>query len=283
MALSQVPSSTPTFPATISPPYDGDPLSATQLRVDDLTPLQNGVEAARLLLYGGGIRRRVVCTSNTSMVIQPLGAVLVTVTGTWTVVADTSSHSLNPTTLAGSLAANTRYWVYVAIVAGSLVFSASTTGPDSGLFYMTGDTSKLYVSTFYTDASANVLQYVQNDREYTYESRTAVGGGTYGNLMLDGGTSTSYSAEPYTAAVPTQANTARLGCRMVTASVGPKIGSVIPSDTATSTSETLILQSYTAQFDMGRLTQPLTTRTFQYKVADAVNDTMYVWATGFTL
>lgn len=283
MALSQVPATVPTFPATISPPYDGDPLSATQLRVDDLTPLQNGVEAARLLLYGGGIRRRVLCSSNTAMTVQPLGAVLVTVTGVWTVIADVSSHSLNPTTLAGSLANNTRYWVYVAIVAGVLTFSASTTGPDSGLFYMTGDTSKLYVTTFYTDASGNVLQYAQNDREYLYESRSATGGGAVGNLMLDGGASTSYSAEPYTGAVPTQAMTALLSCRMVTASVGPKTGSVIASASSTATSDTLVLYSYTAQFAMGRLSCPLIARTFQYKVADAVNDTMYVWAAGFTL
>ena len=82
MPLAQAPSATPTFPSTIAPPYDGDPLSATQLRVDDLTPLQNGVEAARLMLYGGGIKRRVKCSSNTVMAVQPLGAVLVTVGGT---------------------------------------------------------------------------------------------------------------------------------------------------------------------------------------------------------
>ena len=78
MGAPQSPSATPTFPATITPPADGDALSAPTLNTNVETPLQDGVEAARLLTYAGGIRRNVKCTSSTAMVIQPMRAVIAT-------------------------------------------------------------------------------------------------------------------------------------------------------------------------------------------------------------
>lgn len=188
MGAPQSPSTTPTFPATITPPANSDPCDATQLNTDVETPLQNGVEAARLLTYGGGLRRIVQATDNNTMVIQPLGAVIVTVAGAWTARANLSPSTIDPEALAGgAFAASTRYYVYVALVAGALTFSVSTTAPDAGRRYKTGDTQYQFVSTFYTNAAMNLLPYKQNDSEYIYSSRT-LAGAVDGNLILNNGT-----------------------------------------------------------------------------------------------
>lgn len=212
MPLAQAPSATPSFPPTISPPYDGDPLSATQLRVDDLTPLQNGIEAARILLYGGGIKRRVSCTSNTNMVVQPLSGVLANLAGTWTALPNTLSATvINPAALSGGLAANTRYWVYAKIVAGpTLTFIVNTTAPDAGLNYQSGDESALWISTFVTNAASNILPYRQSERRFVYSLKTALGGGSVSNLVLDQGSTPGLTAVSTGVLVPADASSKRV-------------------------------------------------------------------------
>lgn len=173
MTTPLTPSTTPTFPASITVPNNGDPLDASQLQTDVEVPLQNGVEAARLLTYGGGVRWRVKCSSNTVLNVYPLGGVVATVAGVWTTKALTTTSTINPSALAGALAADTRYYVYVSIVAGVITFSVSTTAPDAGLFYKTGDTSAMFVSTFITDDVPNILRYSQSNREYIYSDYTS--------------------------------------------------------------------------------------------------------------
>ncbi len=211
MGSPQNPSATPTFPATIIPPINGDNLSATDLNVNVETPLQNGVEAARLLTYGGGIRRRVYCSSNTVMVIQPIGAVIAKVAGVWTVVPwTTGAATINPTALSGGLVANTRYWVYATAVlsTGIPVFVVSTNAPDAALKYSSATTDQMYVSTFYTNGSANVYKYTQNDNDYIYLGPT----GASGPYLLQGGSDTMATAIVIVGgAIPISASAAELG------------------------------------------------------------------------
>ena len=88
------------------------------------------------------------------MTIQPLGAVIVKVSGVWTAVPHSVATTIDPIALAGgSFAANTRYHVYANVVAGSIVWSVSTTAPDAGYRYKTGDEQYQFVSTFYADGS----------------------------------------------------------------------------------------------------------------------------------
>lgn len=223
MGAPQSPSATPTFPATITPPANGDALNATTLNTDVETPLQNGVEAARLLTYGGGPRRRVYCSSNTVLVIQPLGAVVATVAGVNTVVPwTTGAATIDPSALSGGLANNTRYWVYAtaALSAGAgspPVFVVSTNAPDAALKYSSASSDQMYVSTFYTDGAASIYKYTQNDNDYTYLGAAVVGG----PYLLAGGSATV--SAPITivgGAIPTVASAAELGGLINTSSAG---------------------------------------------------------------
>lgn len=205
MGVPQSPSATPTFPATITPPADGDALSATTLNTNVETPLQNGVEAARLLTYAGGIRRNVICTSSTVMVIQPTRAVVATVSSAWTVVPwTTGAATIDPTALAGgALAASTRYWVYATAVlsAGVPVFVVSTNAPNAALGYSSATTDQMYVTTFYTDSTSAIIPYTQLNGQYLYQDIN-----NNGNRVLSLGNATVQTTVNLGAETPTGAN-----------------------------------------------------------------------------
>lgn len=223
MTTPQVPTSTQ-FPITYLVPTPGDSIVSSVVR-NAFQFLFNGVDASRLGLYAGGTKRRVVCTSNTAMTIQPLGAAFVTDTAVWTMLSDQTgsaservvSGTLNPTTLAGgSLSANTRYWVYAFLSGGKIAFEATTTAPDSGLAYSSGGTDRLWVSTFYVDHASNILPYSQSELKFLYYSRTAPGGGARGNLLLDAGT-TSFpllNAVSVGTVLPTQATSYQISAKL---------------------------------------------------------------------
>ena len=226
MGSPQSPSATPTFPATITPPANVDNLNATTLNTDVETPLQNGVEAARLLTRGGGTHRRVSCSSSNSMDVFPIGAVVATVGGTtWTVVPHLTTSNIDPAALAGALANNTRYYVYASISGSSVSFSVSTTAPDTGLFYKTGDTNYLFVSTFITDGAAMVVPYSQSELVYTYGND---GGGGYPapTIALNAGSATASTVVALGVSVPTGAKTAFLLGRLNSTSAG-RYGDII--------------------------------------------------------
>ena len=188
-------------------PINGELADDTTVN-NPFTTLATNDEALRLLTYGGGLRRRVVCTSSTVMDIYPLGAVVVKVAGVWTCVADvgTTPTTKSPTALAGALAASTRYYVYVSISAGALTWSASTTAPSVGLRYKTGDEAYFYVTTFYTDSSAAVLPYTQDDNVYTYSTYKSIATGTDANLFLDRGAATVITSVSIGGSIPTNAS-----------------------------------------------------------------------------
>lgn len=225
MGSPQSPSATPTFPATITPPVNGENLDATALNVNVETPLQNGVEAARLLTYGGGLRRRVKCSDNNTLVIDPMGAVVSSVGAVWTVVPHLTSSTIDPQTLSGGLANNTRYYVYAAISAGTIVFSVSTTAPDAGLFYKTGDPTYFFISTFITDNSANIVPYTQSELTFSY-GNDGVGGYPTPTIVLNAGSAVVSTVVTFGISVPTGAKTAVLFGQINATSAG-RYGDII--------------------------------------------------------
>lgn len=277
MAIPVNPSTTPTFPATISPPQNGDNLDAQQLQDDVEVPLQNGVEAARLLTYGGGFDRRVKCTSNTNLVIQPY-TVIATVGGIWTAVQVSTTATLNPTVLSAGLTANTRYHVYVYLTLGVPTYSVVTDAPTADYKYKNGDTSRMWLSTFYVDNASNIVTYSQTNQDFFYYSRTPIMGGAVGNLIYDYAVPFGGVVVNYGALVPTGANAVRL-MALTAGNPVPAWGSVAES----TIQYDLILQpSTTAQSANGQVTFSNNV-TSCYLDVDANTTHMALWVVGFTL
>jgi len=281
MTLPITPSGAPFFPSTQNSPANGDPLDATQLRNDIETPFLDGIEGARLLLYGGGFYPRVKATSNTVMVIQPMGAAIAKVGTNWRVVAHTIATTIDPLALAGgAFAANTRYYVYVNLVAGVITWSVSTTAPDAGYRYKTGDEQYQFVSTFYTDHVPDLLTYTQSGKTYTYATVTATGGGVRGNILLDAGTAIAITnVVTVGGAIPAGASEYRLYGQSMTAAVA---GVVYLGDPLPSPNSRIfyppggILTPYTQETTWAAPPQ------LQYFV-DAGTTALNLWALQFTL
>lgn len=219
MSIAITPPAAPTFispTAGMSVPVNGDALDATFMKTSVEQPVLDATESARLNLIGGGVRRRVLGTSATSLTIQPLGAVTVeTAAGIWTTVAMTTAATINPTTVLGAApSADTRYWLYATISAGALAWHISTTGPDAGFRYKSGDTSKLYVSTFITGAAGALIAYKQSENFYEY--LTFPLGAVHGNKVLSSGIATVVTPITLsTLAVPVGYTTARLFAQVI--------------------------------------------------------------------
>lgn len=193
MSTTLTPATPPTIPTSLTGPADTEACNAASVN----NPFQsclNGVEGMRQMAYGGGVKRRVTCTSGTNMVIQPLGAVLVTVGGVWEVLSNfTTASTINPTTLAGgSFANSTRYYVYAYDSGGgTLAFAVSTSAPDAGLRYMSGDTTKFFVTTFLTSSSGTIYPYTQVDGYYSLHMAATVNNYP---VLLNGGSATAITA-----------------------------------------------------------------------------------------
>lgn len=205
----------PKYPPSLILPTVGDAVGSTSGAAPADTiwrKLQGGVAAARYQGYGN-CSRRVDCPASNTMYISPLGGVVVKVAGEWVAYLDAPPSPITGITFdptnggAVTLANSTRYWVYVTIVAGALVFSISTTEPDSGTKFMEGDESKLYVSTFLTDSSGNIRPYIQIDGAYRYVDVPAV---------LASGSATVPTSVTLTPAIPSRCTRAWLCASAVT-------------------------------------------------------------------
>ena len=206
MPLAQAPSATPTFPATISPPYDGDPLSATQLRTDDLTPLQNGVEAARLMLYRGiSIKPGLRSTNGTTVDMRGIPAMVVTAGGIWTVKGPIATQTFAVADLegGGAFANNTHYYMYLYLSGGVVTKQISSTAPDAYNVYKTGSTDHAYVGTFRTDGAGVILPFSMSKGRYTYAQ-------AIGQAVGTGLNATAYTAVSLANYVPPTAQTAEI-------------------------------------------------------------------------
>lgn len=284
--MSQIvtPPAVPNFPPSLNIPTNGDGLDAAVFKLGVEDPLQAGVEAARLAVLGGGIRRRVVCTANNSLVIKPVGVVVATVGGTTWAVPHSTSTTIDPSALV-TLAASTRYWVYAQLSAANppvLSFIVSTDAPTTpGLFYRTGDTSALYISTFVTDGSGNILTYTQNDNEYQYSDLTATGGGTTGNLLLDGGTASTKTTVPASPLVPTGASRMLLAYQWSGGTA--TLGHIYAKGATRSLNWRISASGGASDFIAGNLQLSVAGGlSFEYS-ADGGNAALFAWATGFTL
>ena len=205
----------PKYPPSLILPTAGDAVGSTSgaAPADPIwIKLQSGVAAARFQTYGN-CSRRVDCPASNTMYISPLGGIAVKVAGEWVAYLDAppapiTGHAFDPTNGgAVTLANSTRYWVYVSIVAGALVFSISTTEPDSGTKFMEGDESKLYVSTFVTNGSGVIIPYVQTDGAYRYVDTPTV---------LTSGSATTPTSVTLTPVIPSRATRAWLCASAVT-------------------------------------------------------------------
>ena len=273
MSTAITPASPTQIVQTFNAPADGDIANAASVNVA-FQSLENSVEALRFLTYGGGFYPRVKATSNTVMTIQPLGAVIVKVSGVWTAVPHSIATTIDPLALAGgAFAANTRYYVYANVVAGSIVWSVSTTAPDAGYRYKTGDEQYQFVSTFYADGSNALIPYTQSGKTYlTYKPNVST-------AQLLGGNATVPTAVAFTSYLPTNFSSALL-----------QIVFVPNADQATA-----YMYSYDLAAAMlwggassgtnnmyGQVTVASTTTGFGYAVGDAA-DELNVYAVGFTL
>ncbi len=276
MSTPITPAATPNFPTSLTVPSNGDPLLADVFQANVEQPVLDGIGAARLALLGGGVRRRVICTSNTSLVIQPMGAVVATVGGVTSVVAHSVATTLNPLT-AVTLAANTRYWVYAQLsgTPATLAFIISTDAPTTpGLAYRTGDASALYVSTFHTDGSSNIVLYSQSDNQYDFAEP-----GSTGTAILTAGNATVSTVVSFDAKVPTGISKAT-----IRASYSSTVVTVI--QVLSNSGSSALLSNETTNTGTGTdahfSTSTVGGLSVQYLVGDAAA-TLSLHLTGFTL
>jgi hypothetical protein len=204
MSTAITPASPTQIVQTFNAPADGDIANAASVNVA-FQSLENSVEALRFLTYGGGFYPRVKATSNTVMTIQPLGAVIVKQLGVWTAVPHSVATTIDPLALAGgAFAANTRYYVYVNLVAGVITWSVSTTAPDAGYRYKTGDEQYQFVTTFYADTGPNLIPYTQSGKTYLTKKFSAA------TVQLSGGNAVVPTAVSFSAYIPTNATSVLL-------------------------------------------------------------------------
>lgn len=268
MATPITPASPTQIVQTFNAPADGDIANAASVNVA-FQSLENSVEALRFLTYGGGFHARVIGVNDNTMVIQPLGAVVVKVAGIWTAVPHTVATTIDPEALAGgAFAVATRYYVYANVVAGSIVWSVSTTAPDAGLRYKAGDEQYQFITTFVTaPAVATLFPYSQSGTSYVY--------GSNGLTQLNAGNAVGSTSIPLNYAIPSNARTAKLFARSNGTNAGHAANVTVP--TFGGTIFTLIDDGTRAQFEIS-LSQGAS---FDYSVSNAAM-TFTVDAFGFT-
>ena len=268
MSTAITPASPTQIVQTFNAPADGDIANAASVNVA-FQSLENSVEALRFLTYGGGFHARVIGVNDNTMVIQPLGAVVVKVAGIWTAVPHTVATTIDPEALAGgAFAVATRYYVYANVVAGSIVWSVSTTAPDVGLRYKAGDEQYQFITTFVTAPAVAVLfPYSQSGTSYVY--------GSSGLTQLNAGNAVGSTNIPLNYAIPSNARTAKLFARSNGTNAGHAANVTVP--TFGGTIFTLIDDGTRAQFEIS-LSQGAS---FDYSVSNAAM-TFTVDAFGFT-
>ena len=274
MTQTLTPAANTGLPATLTLPIDSEPANAASL-VMWAQPILNGLAGAQTVTVGGPMRRRVSCTSNTVMTIQPF-ALQSTVGGVWKILPTAASaYTINPTTLTGGLGTSVRWWVYAWNNAGAVAFFASSTGPDAALQFMSGSGGQyLYITTFIVNAAGNVVKYSQADNSYTYLRHPAAGGGALDVLVLDVNTTGSGTVN-YGYVVPMGAAYAKLGLQLQ-GGAGPVNASISGIGTEVMVDMTSTANIQSAYFEMPfgvGFDWALTNNTGQFSV----------WVNGFVL
>ena len=268
----------PTYPASVVLPTAGDGVRSTSgaAPADPIwLKLQNGVAGARFQGFGGGIRRSIKCYASNAITVNPLGGVAVKVAGIWTALLDTTGTVFDPTNGgAVTLGISTRYWLYVTITAGALVYSISTTAPDAGLKYQDGDESKLYVSTFITNPDRSVVPYSQSDNRYDYYTPI----NQPSTRVLNNGAATLTTVVTISLALPAQAQNASLRFAMGTLATGHSATiSYFDGNAMTTLVDNTLISAFE---DVNACLDGA--NKFLYRVSDA-SYTVSGWVTGFNL
>ncbi len=101
-----------------------------------------------------------------------------------------------------SAAPNTRYYVYAFNNSGSLAFESITTAPNEDRLHKFADATRLYLGTYLTDGSGNVMPFRMVQGKYRYRFT----GNTAANLAaINGGVATVFTDVPCAAFVPSWA------------------------------------------------------------------------------
>ena len=299
MADTTITPATPTtWPASLAVPTPGDNVKAA-------TPpgavrpayqaLLNGVAAAQIQLRGRVGAQRIEVENNTTMVIRHVGAFTVNDGGTWKTYADYSNNSfglyspvvVDPSALV-TLDANSRFWVYLRKPTGADPFDvfiekqgAAPTFPDENLLYRTGDESSTVLSTFYTDDAGNILPYRQIGGLFMYGTRTAIGSGVRGNLILDGGHATSSTGVNWGDSSAQGFRTSMMFYEFAVARAGtPFVGSIMLDATTQSQN---IGGDGVAQVNVRTSGSAYGTGTQIYYMVDNAATSAWIWVTGFRL
>lgn len=292
------PSSPPTWPANLAVPTPGDPVKAAT-PAGAVRPayqaLLNGVASAQAQLYGRVGAQRLEVEDNTTMVIRHVGAFTVLDGGVWKTYADTSNASfglyspivVDPSALV-TLNASKRYWVYLKKPTGADPFDvfieeqgAAPTFPDENLLYRTGDQSATVLSTFYTDHASNILPYRQIGGRFMYGTRTGVGGGARGNLILDGGSAVASTAVNWGDASAQSFRTSMMDFEASFSRAGTAfVGSILLD--ATTVSMTLGGDGV-AQVNVRAQGRAYGSGATIYYVVDNAATSCWIWVTGFQL
>lgn len=161
-----VPGSPPAFPATLTTPADGDPANAASVNVA-FQALVDGGEAARIAAQGR--RYRFWTLDGANLVVAPVGGFSVTSGGVWLAARHAVPTTVNAAAALGAaLAATTRYYLYIRIVAGVPTFAVGVDGPDAGLLFRALSTDYLWLGTFITDSNSQVVPQITSGGRTRY-------------------------------------------------------------------------------------------------------------------
>lgn len=141
-------------------------------------------DAVALVSDGGALvikpERRLSAVQNSlTLTVYPLGLVPIKTGTSWAIYTHTSTSTFDVSVASASCPAcssvttTERYYVY-AYNSSGLKFEVSTTAPDSGLWFKTGDSTRTYVGTFRTNTAGNIQGFVSTNGVYNYVLNLAV-------------------------------------------------------------------------------------------------------------
>ena len=165
----------PAYGASVSVPEEGELITAALSGSGrgpvrpSLQELGNRSEYVKIRadllddLLAAGVRARpyLACYSGSTLVVGATGPLVFPSGGGYAVgsIPAETGYTITAILDAGSLASNTWYYVYGYLSGGTVLCEISTTGPDSGKRYKSGDTSRVYFGNCRTVSAAAVVPF----------------------------------------------------------------------------------------------------------------------------
>lgn len=175
------PNTSPEFPTSLLGPTDGEIANAASV-IMALQPEMDALDFLRQQAMGT-LYRNVWCQSSPQLNVKPMGKFIVNASGTWKILNHVTLSTFDVTTKGATLVASSRYWVYAFGTGGIVDFEVSTTPPDAKWQYKAGDTSRIFVSTFFTNKDSTILPYVHDSLDFRYCRQSTLAGGIGGNVI----------------------------------------------------------------------------------------------------